>query len=102
MILPQRTVRLADDCHLLALQSPPNRYSQYLRFRTLEDKGVLSQKLFWIAIFSAFVIANASTTKISGAVLRVLEVLSDTLAKNQLTLNGDMQRASQQITEHVF
>jgi hypothetical protein len=37
---------------LISVQ-PPNRYAHHLLFRTLEDKEVLPQKLFWIVVFNA-------------------------------------------------
>jgi hypothetical protein len=84
------------------VQSPPTRHAHRLLFRTLEDKEVLPQKLFWVVVFNAFVMANLPTARISAAGFSVLEVLPDTLSKKLLPLSADMQRASQQITEHVF
>jgi hypothetical protein len=84
------------------VQPLPNCCAHHLLFRTLEDKEVLPQKLFWIVVFNAFIIANVPTARISAAVFRVFEVLPDTLSKKLLPLSADMQRASEQITEHVF
>jgi hypothetical protein len=90
------------DSHLLSMQPRPNRYAHHLLFRTLEERDVLPKKLFWIAVFTAFVIASASTVKISAAVSKVLELVPDALYKNLFPISADIQRASQQITEHVL
>jgi hypothetical protein len=87
---------------LPGVQPPPSRDGYHLLFRTFEDKKVLPQKLFWIAVLSAFVIANMPPAKISAALLRVLEVLPYNLAGDLLPLSADMQSASGQITRHVF
>jgi hypothetical protein len=97
-----KSLTVFKDSHFQIVPRPLTRYARNLLFRTLEDKEVVPQKLFWTAVFSAFVIANAPTAKISAAVLRVLEALPNALSKNLLSLSPDMQRASQQITGHVF
>ena len=101
MILPQRTVHRYHDSHLLTVQ-PPNRHAHRILFRTLEDKEVLPQRLFWTAVFTAFVVANAPAAKISATVFKVLQVVPRTFSEILLSLSPDMQRASQQITGHVF
>jgi hypothetical protein len=79
----------------------PNRDAHQLLFRTIEDKKVLSQKLFWIAVVSAFVIANAPPAKISAGLFRVLEILPSMFSRDLLPVGADMQRVSQQITRHA-
>jgi hypothetical protein len=95
-------VAVFTDSRHVTMQPRPNSYVHRLVFRTLEDRKVLPQKLFWIAVFSAFVVASVPAAKISAAVLRLLEALPHTLSRDLLPLIPDMQRASQQITEHVF
>jgi hypothetical protein len=97
-----KSVAVFTDSRHTTMQPRQNSYVHRLVFRTLEDRKVLSQKLFWIAVFSAFVIASASTAKISAAVFRLLEGLPYTLSRDLLPLSPDMQRVSGQITEHVF
>jgi hypothetical protein len=90
------------ESHSPIAQQPPYRSANAVLFRTLEDKEVLSQRLFWVAVLSAFAIASAATPKISAAVSKLLQVVPEAFSKNLFPISTDMQRASQQITEHVF
>ena len=85
-----------------SVQPRANPDGHHLLFLTLEDRKVLPPRLFWIAVLSAFVIANAPPARISAALLGVLEVLPYTSARDLLPPGGDPQRASGQITRHVF
>jgi hypothetical protein len=97
-----RSLTVVTASHSTIGQPPPHGYTHPVLFRTLEDKDVLPQKVFWFAVFSAFAIASAATARISAAVSRLLEVIPDAVSKNLFPISSDVHRAAQQITEHVF
>lgn len=77
-------------------------YEHHQLFHTLESQERFPQKLLWIAISVAFVIANVPAARISAAVLRILQLLPEGLATGLLPLSSDLRLASEQITRHAF
>ena len=83
------------------MQPSANRYIHHLLFRTVEDKEVIPQKLFWSAVFITFVIANVPPAKISAVLSRVLQIVSDNMSIALLSQNQDLQQIATRITESV-
>ena len=83
------------------MQPSANRYIHHLLFRTVEDKEAVPLKLFWIAVFITFVIANVPPAKISAVLFRVLQIVSDNMSIALLPQNQDLQQIATRITESV-
>ena len=76
-------------------------YADNFRFRTQEGCEQVPQKLFWSAVSSLFVIANATNAKISAALAAIVDALPTNLTRT-LFDSIDVQTTSQEITKHVL
>ena len=83
------------------MQPSANRYIHHLLFRTVEDKEAVPRKLFWIAVFITFVIANAPPAKISAVLLRVLQAVSENVPIELLPQDQNLRQISMQITASI-
>jgi hypothetical protein len=82
-------------------QRPANPYVQHVLFPSLGQK-TRPQKFLWIALFVAFLIADAPPARISGVVLRTLQVVPQGVSGNLLAQNENLQQLSREITSFVF
>lgn len=71
-------------------------------FRTLKDKKVIPPKLFWIAVFIAFVVANAPPAKISNLLFNLLQLVSENVITSLNAQNKDLHHISSTMISMVF
>ncbi len=80
---------------------PANVYSPSVLFDISEDREVIPQKLFWIAAFIAFLIANAPPKRISPLIAGVLQLIPEKLTRGLLPQNQDIVQISNQIVSLI-
>jgi hypothetical protein len=66
------------------MQTPTNSYIHDVLFRTLEEKEAMPQKFFWLAVCTAFLVANAPPAQISKIVLVLLQLVPENVTAKLL------------------
>src|SRR5215510_349940 len=74
-----------------------DRYSRYVLFDKSENKDVIPHKVFWIAIFIVFLIANAPPKRISPVLAGVLQFIPETFISCLFHQSQDLQQISNNI-----
>jgi hypothetical protein len=78
-----------------------NRDAHSVCFRTLHEKAIVPETLFWIATITTFLIANAPPAKLTAVLLKVLQCVPTDAAERLFPQNVGLESIASHITNYV-